>query len=309
MDLAFGSAKLYGSSRSIVRRIGSTLPLAPCPRIHFQLQTFPISAGARVLGAPGGHGGHVVSLADVGRLEQEESDVSDTRWLEAGSGLAFRAEQCAPLRRQSSLPSMHQAPPALHSQTLVNEQAIQKLSALENELAKLREQIAQIVQAQERNASTACAPQPPSALAPSVAPPPPPPPPPPGPGLQRSVSAFDLIKERRSKKSDQVTVLESGPKQPEMPNMLDVLKDIGKVKLRSVKNRVEEDHTKTKAVGPSDPAALIAEALKRKFAHRYRNDSECESTFSLPSREPKPHSETPAFGQHMLRSTGIRKPV
>ncbi|TSK98475.1 Mitochondrial fission regulator 1 [Bagarius yarrelli] len=260
------------------------------------LQTFTIGGGAGVPGAPGGHGGPIASLADVGWIEQEESDVSDRRRLEAGSGLAFRAQQCAPLRRQNSLPSMHQAPPALQSQTLVNEQAIQKISALENELAKLRAQIAQIVQAQERNATTACGPPPPpSSLAPSVAPPPPPPPPPPpGPGMQRSVSAIDLIKERRSKKSDQVTVLDSGPKQPEMPNMLDVLKDMGKVKLRSVKNRVEEKPTKTKAGGPTDPAALIAEALKRKFAHRYRNDSECESTFSLPVRESKPHSETPA---------------
>lgn len=50
---------------------------------------------------------------------------------------------------------MHQAAPAPQSQTLVNEQAIQKISALENELAKLRAQIAQIVQAQERNTQSA----------------------------------------------------------------------------------------------------------------------------------------------------------
>lgn len=71
--------------------------------------------------------------------------------LEADSGLVFRAQQCPPLRRQRSLPSMHQAAPAPQSQTLVNEQAIQKISALETELAKLRVQIAQIVQAQEQN--------------------------------------------------------------------------------------------------------------------------------------------------------------
>uniref|UniRef100_A0A8C6TCB6 Mitochondrial fission regulator n=1 Tax=Neogobius melanostomus TaxID=47308 RepID=A0A8C6TCB6_9GOBI len=34
---AFGSAKPYGSSRSIVRRIASSLPLQPCPRVHFQV--------------------------------------------------------------------------------------------------------------------------------------------------------------------------------------------------------------------------------------------------------------------------------
>lgn len=34
---ACGSTKPFGSSRSIVRRIGSTLPLGPCPRVHFQV--------------------------------------------------------------------------------------------------------------------------------------------------------------------------------------------------------------------------------------------------------------------------------
>lgn len=62
----------------------------------------------------------------------------------------------------------------------------------------------------------------------------------------------------------------------------------------SICSRIEEDHTKPKASEPTDPAALIAEALKRKFAHRYRNDSECENNFSLPSRESKPCSDTPA---------------
>lgn len=63
----------------------------------------------------------------------------------------------------------------------------------------------------------------------------------------------------------------------------------------SLCSRLEEDHTKSKYSEPADPAALIAEALKRKFAHRYRNDSECESNFSLPARESEPRSEeTPA---------------
>ncbi len=35
---AFGSAKPYGSSRSIVRRIATSLPLKPCPRVHFQVR-------------------------------------------------------------------------------------------------------------------------------------------------------------------------------------------------------------------------------------------------------------------------------
>ena len=35
---ASGTAKPYGSSRSIVRRIATSLPLQPCPRVHFQVR-------------------------------------------------------------------------------------------------------------------------------------------------------------------------------------------------------------------------------------------------------------------------------
>lgn len=75
--------------------------------------------------------------------------------FEANSGLFLRTQQRRPLRRQRSLPSLHQAEPAPQSQTVINDEAIQKISALESELAKLRLQIAQIVQAQEQ--STQCA--------------------------------------------------------------------------------------------------------------------------------------------------------
>lgn len=114
-------------------------------------------------------------------------------------------------------------------------------------------------------------------------------------------------------------ILDLEPKKPELPSMLDVLKDMGKVKLRSVKRQVlvfvlvcdiiyslpiglicpfvrshqEDGHTKPKPVEPTDAAALIAEALKRKFAHRYRSDSECDGSFNLPAPENKTHVETP----------------
>lgn len=75
--------------------------------------------------------------------------------FEAKSGLFLRTQQRRPLRRQRSLPSLHQAEPAPQSQTVINDEAIQKISALESELAKLRQQIAQIVQAQEQSAQSA----------------------------------------------------------------------------------------------------------------------------------------------------------
>lgn len=56
-----------------------------------------------------------------------------------------------------------------------------------------------------------------------------------------------------------------------------------------------EGDAKVKANAPTDAAALIAEALKRKFAHRYRHDSEQEGNedFKLPVQDVKPQTETP----------------
>ncbi len=53
-----------------------------------------------------------------------------------------------------------------------------------------------------------------------------------------------------------------------------------------------QEDTKPKPVEPTDAATLIAEALKRKFAHRYRSDSECDDKFNLPAPENKTHVET-----------------
>ncbi|KAI7792570.1 mitochondrial fission regulator 1, partial [Triplophysa rosa] len=310
MDLALGSSKPYGPSRSIVRRIATSLPLAPCPRVHFQLH--PFAAGAGLLNNSNGLNGPVATFADVGWIDKEESDVVGGNRFEENSGLFLRTQQRRPLRRQRSLPSLHQAEPAPQSQTVLNDEAIQKISALESELAKLRLQIAQIVQAQEQSAPSAAPGGPPVTLTPPMAPIPPPPPPPPppcpAPGMQRSYSAIDLIKERRGKKAGLNTILDHEPKKPELLNMLDVLKDLGKVKLRSVKSRPDDGDTKPKPAEPTDAAALIAEALKRKFAHRYRSDSECDGGFNLPACENRPCVETsPLFGQHMLKSTGSKK--
>lgn len=64
-----------------------------------------------------------------------------------------------------------------------------------------------------------------------------------------------------------------------------------------------EGEVKVKPGEPVDAAALIAEALKRKFAHRYRHDSERDDgeDFKLPVPDRKPQTETPA-----VRSTSRR---
>uniref|UniRef100_A0A8C7C3D4 Mitochondrial fission regulator 1 n=3 Tax=Neovison vison TaxID=452646 RepID=A0A8C7C3D4_NEOVI len=90
-----------------------------------------------------------------------------------------------------------------------------------------------------------------------------------------------------------------------MPNMLEILKDMNSVKLRSVK-RSEQD-IKPKMVDATDPAALIAEALKKKFAYRYRSDSQGEIDKGIPKPASDATSETVLFGPHMLKSTGKMK--
>ncbi|XP_069477219.1 mitochondrial fission regulator 1 [Ambystoma mexicanum] len=324
MESVLWSGKSYGPSRSIVRKIGSNLSIIQSPRVHFQIIPFP---GETRLHRDDGT---IASLADVGWVSEEEGGASTRLRSEVRSSQAFLALE-EPLdfglpNRQLSLPNLSRELSTEDIPVVVNNEALQKISALENELATLRAQIAKIVTFQEQQNSTAgelnsaCslplpagAPGPP-APPPPHPPPPPPPPPPPLPlpsGIQRSVSAIDLIRERKGKKLgvDQ-TLQDSVPNKPAIPNMLEVLKGMSSVKLRSVKRSPEQ--MKSKPADPIDAGALIAEALKKKFAHRYRCDSIGEAEKSItekPLSKPdfKSTQDTPLFGPHMLKSTGKMK--
>ncbi|XP_063306476.1 mitochondrial fission regulator 1 [Pelobates fuscus] len=313
MESILGLGKSYGSSRSIVRKIGSNLSLIQPPRAHIQLITFPLEA------SPNNQNGAVASLADVGWVDKEEYNVHARLRSEMRQNKNTSLEDELPyfeqqIHRQASLPVFVKEEPQANPQTPgANEDALQKINALESELASLRAQIAKIVILQEQQSINAVS-SPPTPVvngeahsAVSLPPPPPPPapPPPPPPALQRSVSAYDLIKERKGKKSSsQMSSVEVIPKKPEMPSMLDVLKDMNQVKLRSVKRSPED--AKSKPSDPFDPGTLIAEALKKKFAYRYRSDSHGESDKNVPQPEHK-KTETPLFGPHMLKSTGKMK--
>lgn len=291
MESLLWSSKPYGPNRSIVRKIGTNLSLIQCPRVQFQLTSQSVE---------GNNSNHlkdngVVSLADVGWIAEEEGEIS-TR---------LRAEVCPKSQPLPSavVPKQLEDKDGPKTAVATNDEALQKISALENELASLRAQIAKIVSLQEQQHLTAGATSSftsASASAPGVPPPPPPPPPLPLPVLQQGPSAIDLIKERKGKRmNSRQNPIDNNPKKPEMPNMLDILKDMNTVKLRSVKR--PDESTKRKTADPTDPAALIAEALKKKFAYRYRNDcpSETEKQTSA--------SETTPFGPHMLKSTGKMK--
>ncbi|CAK7289791.1 Mitochondrial fission regulator 1 [Vulpes lagopus] len=305
MQSVLWSGKPYGSSRSIVRKIGTNLSLIQCPRVQFQL-TSPTTEWS-----PSHPEDAVVSFADVGWVAKEEGECSTRRRTDIRSRQPLQDDlpfSEKPPSRQFSLPSLSPEEPQQKT-ALANEEALQKICALENELAALRAQIAKIVTLQEQQNLTAGDLEPTTSVAaapPSVPPPPPPPPPLPPSGLHQSVSAIDLIKERREKKACAgKTLVKSSPKKSDMPNMLEILKDMNSVKLRSVK-RSEQD-IKPKSVDATDPAALIAEALKKKFAYRYRSDSQGESEKGIPKPASEATSETVLFGPHMLKSTGKMK--
>lgn len=278
----FWSDKPYGSSRSIIRRIGTSLPLKPCPRVNFQIFHGFREAAQHSSEA---QDGTVTSLVDVG-------------WIVGDPGDSFT--KLRPFTREASLPNMRNLTTEPGTSTVVSDVALEKINILENELAKLRKQIAMIVTVQEQsNLPAVTCDTVPHHVLPLPPPPPPLPPPPP---FHRSVSAIDLIKERRGKKVDSGQNLHCLKQQ--MPNMLEVLKDISKVKLRSVRKSV--DDVKSKRDECSDnPTDLIAAALKRKFAHRYKNDSSGESGSS--DSDIKASTELPKFGQHLLKPTGKRK--
>ena len=113
-------------------------------------------------------------------------------------------------------------------------EAMAKISALEDQLACLREQIATIIITQQQPAPqltsiplpiTPCTP-----AAPAAPPPLPPPlPPPPTPTTQLSV--IDMIKRKRLNREE---CTEEADRVPALPNMADVLKGMDKIKLRKV---------------------------------------------------------------------------
>lgn len=94
-----------------------------------------------------------------------------------------------------------------------------------------------------------------------------------------------------------------------MPDFSEVLKGIGSVKLRSIKRSPGGTPIREKPL-PSksqDPAAMIAQALKRKFSNTqvYSPDKENRQT---PTPESSPaEKRSPLFGQHLLRQTKHRR--
>uniref|UniRef100_UPI00398F7B80 mitochondrial fission regulator 2 n=1 Tax=Pristiophorus japonicus TaxID=55135 RepID=UPI00398F7B80 len=322
-------SKPYGQSRSIVRRIGSILPLNHWPRVCFQLLagvSVPDSCKYR-------HKPMVPSLADVPWLADDEGDIftrfrNEVRPVKVEQMISSMQEQCRPTASVNQLKSRNNT----WNLGASNENALNKISQLEDELSHLRSQIAMIITMQDQRPGTPSLTQLgsngfPIPGTPAASMPPPkltstplgalsnpsmttaalPPPPPPMSTTENSaLSARDLIRVRQAMKrnSSHVTIKPKLTEKFSKPfSMMDVLKDMQNVKLRVVERSPGGTPIGKKSAikAPiSDPAALIADALKRKFAHRYINDSSDKENESF-EFSPLSSPETSRFGQHLLK--------
>ncbi|XP_035663635.1 mitochondrial fission regulator 1-like [Branchiostoma floridae] len=250
-----------------------------------------------------------VSLADIAMLEQEEPLPGIYISCELGqSRREARRNSRSCVRRKETEHVLDTTPAATcnpsQKQPPVEDAALQRISALEAELNKLRAQIALMATVQPQTPSVQPGAGNPlgTPQAPPPAPPPPPPPPPPPASLatpvmnikeiirknksKRSASVSTPVSmpsinrciivkpkcfpQNKSKRSASVSTPVSMPSPGGVPNMMAVLKDMSNVKLRSVERSPGGTpvRQKPKEADAQDPAALIAQALRRKFAHR-----------------------------------------
>lgn len=131
--------KPHGSTRSVVRRIGSTLPLKPPQRACFQ--ELPGLPPLRPTDGP-----MVPTLADIAWIVADEEETyarvrSDTRPLKH----EWRPTPLLVLHRNSSVPNFRREGKRMEGLKKPGVTALNRTTALQEELSRLRAQIAKIV--------------------------------------------------------------------------------------------------------------------------------------------------------------------
>ncbi|XP_053447959.1 mitochondrial fission regulator 2 [Nycticebus coucang] len=332
--------KDYGSARSIIRIIGKMLPLEPCRRPTFELTPLLKSVDSD------DYGPVVPSFADVLCVANDkESSCLRFRNNMWGNEEEEKAEDFRALHLvwDPLSSALRHNKPSKNDQP-VNEAAIKKIAALEDELAFLRSQIAVLVEMQELKNSTnagsfdlhdgpiSLRQMPPSKAAqlsedpdefqsPAPSFPPPPPPLPPQhsplqplcflatqPTANEICDSDDLVTERNKQQpcaSKTNSSHSESQRDKNVPNMLDVLKDMNKVQLRAIERSPggRPIHKRKRQNSQWDPVSLISHALKQKFAFREDDSFEKENR----SWESSPFSspETSRFGLDNSPSEGL----
>ncbi|XP_007484662.1 mitochondrial fission regulator 2 isoform X2 [Monodelphis domestica] len=330
--------KEYGSTRSIVRSIGKILPLEPCPRPNFELFQYMKSLDCDQHGSA--LNPIVPSFADILCVANDEARQDRFRnciWEKYEDKTQFFNPMPPPLIPLSPVSSQRMQ---IINGLPVTKAAIKKIAALQDELTILRSQIAAIVALQEAEnkftleslksydipgnlgplPSVTSSPSPvPDCSSNSVVhplPPPPPPPPPPLPPLPPpppsspgsnicdSDSSTDrLIKEVHIANKNNTEKYAENQRTKVVPSMMDVLKDMDKVKLRAIERSPggRPIHKTRREISDWDPVSIISHALKKKFAFQEEDSFEKEDT-SWDSSFFSP--ETPKFEHRILQPNG-----
>ncbi|NXV83565.1 MTFR2 regulator, partial [Atlantisia rogersi] len=284
--------KEYGSTRSVVRRLGTILSFEPYSRPYFQIVQDP---------------------SPLGNDEQSAApnplapSLADVLWVANDEGQAFTRFKSELWRKEKNTayndlhPSTDSVPSVLNHNTqkdsLVDQAALRKISALEDELSFLRAQIAAIVSAQglgsipSQAARTfgsrdGCYPVPAMTSTPLsashnpfVIPSPPPLPSGVPSGVGAASPAVQLIQQRQATRNSSSAAAGGADchSTTSVPRMMDVLKDLNKVQLRAVERSpggTPLSKPKKRQSSDWDPVALLTHALKQKFAHKDDDDDE-----------------------------------
>uniref|UniRef100_A0A8D0FA81 Mitochondrial fission regulator n=1 Tax=Strix occidentalis caurina TaxID=311401 RepID=A0A8D0FA81_STROC len=276
--------KKYGSTRSVVRRLGTILSLEPHPRPYFQ-DPSPLGNDEQST-APTPV---ALSLADVLCVENNEGQA----FTRLRTELWGKEKHTVYRDLHPSIDSIRSV--VKHStqkDCLVDQAALQKISALEDELTFLRGQIAAIVSAQALGSipslhigdqlSLPAMTSTPLSVSHNhfVIPSPPPLPSGVPSGVGASNLGIELIKQRRAERNSGSNAAGSADHQrtKNVPSMMDVLKDLNKVQLRATERSpggTPLSKPKKRRSSDWDPVALLTHALKQKFAHK--NDDEDDS--------------------------------
>uniref|UniRef100_A0A8D2AF92 Mitochondrial fission regulator n=1 Tax=Sciurus vulgaris TaxID=55149 RepID=A0A8D2AF92_SCIVU len=299
--------KDYGSARSIVRIIGKMLPLEPCRRPAFELIPHLNSVESDNCGSM------VPSFADILCVaNEEEASYLRFRTSTWKNGEKEKIEFFHPLQLVSDpLLSAERHNKPVKNDLPVSEAAIKKIAALEDELTFLRSQIAAIVEigvGQMPSLGTAELSVDPDQFPSTVLSPPPPAPLPPQfsslqpssfPPIQPGCTDIcdsdnpttEIKKQRPDANKTSYSHHSKSQRNTDVPNMLDVLKDMNKVKLRAVERSPggRPIHKRKRRSSHWDPVSLISHALKQKFAFQEDDsfDQENRSWESSPFSSPE----------------------
>ncbi|XP_067135195.1 mitochondrial fission regulator 1-like [Centruroides vittatus] len=341
--------KQVGRRRSIVRRMSSWFPVILPPKIYVKVNVIKNSSDKLV--KPSCLNSSLSKLHDglniITTLLDKTAD-NYVYWRTDVSVVNVKStssdEKKSLLQSESSkdfiVPEPRSSTPISFLQNanaVSNQSALIRICQLEDELAFLRQQIASIVISQEGSlckTSSDAKTMPSTSSLPSLPPPPPPPPPPlpppmpssshplpppPPPPLQfHSKSQLSKVKLNEKKKSKKITSTKDKPvngsdDKKSLPDMSEILKGINSIKLRHVERSPGGTPIRKPPLpsDPSDPATLLAVALKRRFSRIHPHESSPEKenqelSEGLAESSPITNTNKP-FGPFMLKPVKKRE--